>query len=82
MKYAAEVYVKNRRIMEKGFTPETNNVMEQLFSFINDFACRPFKVKKGLRNWASNLFLLMNHRPFNTGLKRGSSPLQIQGEYG
>jgi hypothetical protein len=27
-KYAAEVYVKNRKLMEKRFAPETNNTME------------------------------------------------------
>jgi len=37
MKYAAEVYRKNRKLLEKGFVPETNN-MEQLFSVFNDFA--------------------------------------------
>jgi hypothetical protein len=84
MDYLSEVYKKNRKLLEKGFTPETNNVMEQLFSFINDFAfmCRSFKIEDGLKNWASNLFLLMNHRPFNTGLKRGVSPIQTSGEYG
>jgi hypothetical protein len=38
MKYAAEIYVKNRKLLEKGFVPETNNTMEQLFSVFNDFA--------------------------------------------
>ena len=38
MKYAAEVYGKNRKLLEKGFVPETNNTMEQLFSVFNDFA--------------------------------------------
>jgi hypothetical protein len=49
MDYMSEIYRKNRKIMEKGFTPETNNVMEQLFSFINDFACmcRFFKIEDG-----------------------------------
>jgi len=79
MKYAAEVYVKNRKLLEKGFVPETNNTAEQLFSIINDFAilCRSLKIRSGLINWASNLFLLTNHRSFNTGLNRGLSPLQI-----
>jgi len=63
MKYTAEVYGKNRKFLEKGFTPETNNTMEQLFSIINDFAVH-LEVHHGLR--ASNLFLLMNHRSFNT----------------
>jgi MULE transposase domain. len=84
MKYAAEVYGKNRKLMEKGFVPETNNTAEQLFSVFNDFAiiCRSLKVHSGLRNWASNLFLLTNHRSFNTGLNRGLSPLQISRSYG
>ena len=79
MKYAAEVYVKNRKLLEKGFVPETNNTMEQLFSIINDFAilCRSLKIHSGLINWTSNLFLLTNHMSFNTGLNRGLSPLQI-----
>ena len=38
IKYTTEVYVKNRKLLEKGFVPETNNTMEQLFSIINDFA--------------------------------------------
>jgi hypothetical protein len=66
MKYIKNVYGKNRKILEEGFTPETNNTMEQLFSFINDFAIQSFKTRRGLKNWASNLFLLMNHRPSNT----------------
>jgi hypothetical protein len=84
MGYLSEVYRKNRKLLEKGFTPETNQVMEQLFSFINDFAfmCRSFKIEDGLRNWASNLFLLMNHRPFNTGSNRGFSPLMLANSYG
>jgi hypothetical protein len=78
MDCVSEVYRKNRKILERGFVPETNDVMEQLFSFINDFAllCRSFKVELGLKSWASNLFLLSNHRPFNTGMRRGLSPLQ------
>ena len=84
MKYIRNVYVKNRKILEEGWAPETNNTMEQLFSFINDFAIqsRSFKTRSGLKNWASNLFFLMNHRPFNTGLNRGLSPLQISDSHG
>lgn len=78
MDYISEVYRKNRNIPERDFVPETNDVMEQLFSFINDFAflCRSFKTELGLKSWASNLFLLSNHRPFNTGMRRDLSPLQ------
>jgi len=78
MDCVSEVYRKNRKLLERGFVPETNDVMEQLFSFINDFAfvCRSFKTELGLKSWASNLFLLANHRPFNTGMRRGLSPLQ------
>jgi hypothetical protein len=76
MDYLSEVYRKNRKLLEEGFTPETNNMMEQLFSFINDFAfmCGSFKIEDGLKNWASNLFLLMNHRPFNTEERYFSNP--------
>jgi len=84
MRYTTEVYVKNRKLLEKGFVLETNNIMEQLFSIINDFVilCRSLKIHSGLINWTSNLFLLTNHRSFNTGLKRGVSPIQTSGEYG
>jgi hypothetical protein len=34
--YAEKIYFNNRKLLEKGFTPETNNVMKQLFSLIND----------------------------------------------
>lgn len=76
--YMKKIYVKNIRNLEKGFTPETNNVMEQLFSFIDDFIyqVRSFKTKEGLANFCYNMFTFMNKRPFNTGLWRGLSPLQ------
>jgi len=32
--YIKKVYSKNKKLLKKGFTPETNNVMEQLFSLI------------------------------------------------
>jgi hypothetical protein len=49
MDYLCEVYRKNRKLLEKGFTLETNPVMEQLFSFINDFAfmCKSFRIEDG-----------------------------------
>jgi len=34
--YAEKIYFNNRKLPEKGFTPETNNVMEQLFSLRKD----------------------------------------------
>lgn len=77
VKYVTSVYHKNRMLLEKGFVPETNNVMEQLFSFIADFVtqARSFKRKPSLKNFFSNLFSLGNKRVFNTGLNRGLSPL-------
>jgi len=43
--YAKEIYRKNLLLLEKGFTPETNNVMEQLFSLIDNLVdqARSFK---------------------------------------
>jgi hypothetical protein len=76
-KYIKEIYPKNRELLEAGFTPETNNVMEQLFSMINDFVnqVRSFKTKSGLANFFYNLFVFMNKRKFNTGKWKGHSPL-------
>ena len=79
MIYLQKTYKMNRKFLEKGFVPETNNVMEQLFSFINDFVyqARSFKIVSGLKNWAANMFSVWNHRKFNTGNHRGRSPLDI-----
>ena len=76
--YIKEIYSKNRELLEAGFTPETNNVMEQLFSMINDFVnqARSFKTKDGLANFCYNLFAFMNKRVFNTGKWKGYSPLE------
>ena len=81
MIYLEKTYKKNRKYLEKGFVPETNNVMEQLFSFINDFVyqAKSFKTLYGLKNWTANMFSVWNHRKFNTGFHRGLSPLQIAG---
>lgn len=75
--YIVEIYHKNRALLEKGFVPETNNVMEQLFSLIDDivYQARSLKQKCSMKNFFSNLFLLFNHRAFNTGKWRGFSPL-------
>lgn len=79
MEFMEEAYKKNKKILMSGFVPETNNVMEQLFSFINDFVyqVKSFKIFTGLKNWASNMFLIWNSREFNTGNYRGLSPLEI-----
>ena len=79
MTYLEKTYKKNRKFLEKGFVPETNNVMEQLFSFIDDFAyqARSFKIVSGLKNWAANMFMVWNYRPFNTGYHRGEAPIEI-----
>lgn len=77
--YLEKTYKKNRKFLEKGFEPDTNNVMEQFFSFINDFVfqAKSFKRDWSLLNWAANMFHIWNHRHFNTGPNRGISPLQI-----
>lgn len=76
--YMKEIYAKNIKNLEKGFTPETNNVMEQLFSLINDVMnqARSFKIVENLANFCHNLFVSINNKIFNTGLWKGFSPLQ------
>lgn len=71
-------YHKNRDCFARFFRPTTNNVMEQLFSLINDFVfqARSFKTKSGAHNFFANLFHLFNHRAFNTGSWRGQTPLE------
>jgi len=75
--YAEKIYFNNSKLLEKGFTLETNNVVEQLFSLIKDIMnqARTFKIVDGLANFAYNLFLSVNKRCFNTGTWRGLSPL-------
>jgi hypothetical protein len=75
--YAKEIYRKNLLLLEKGFTPETNNVMEQLFSLIDNFVdqARSFKAKFSTINFFCNLFASMNRRCFNTGDWSGFSPI-------
>jgi hypothetical protein len=77
IKYVKKIYFKNSELLKEGFTPETNNAMEQLFSLINSFIeqARSFKTKSGLSNFCYNLFASMNKRRFNTGKWRGFSPL-------
>ena len=76
--YMKEIFAKNIKNLEKGFTPETNNVMEQLFSLINDVMnqARSFKINEGLANFCYNLFVSINNKIYNTGLSKGFSPLQ------
>jgi len=54
-------------LSEKGFTPETNNVTEQLFSLINDVMnqARSFKIVDGLAKYCCNLFASLNKRCYN-----------------
>ena len=75
--YVKKIYSTNRKLLEAGFTPETNNVMEQLFAMIDAFVyqARSFKTKSGLANFCYNLFAFMNKRRFNTGKWKGNSPL-------
>lgn len=75
--YAKKVYRQNRLLLEKGFTPETNNAMEQLFSLIDNFVdqARSFKAAFSTVNFFYNLFASMNRQCFNTGYWKGFSPL-------
>ena len=77
--YVMKKYLSNRELFEKNIVPETNNTMEQIFSTIKDFViqCRSFKIVKGLKNWAANLFHIKNSAPFKTGKNSGKSPLEI-----
>lgn len=81
IRYLRKVYKKNRKFLEKGFKPDTNNVMEQLFSFINDFVFMMKSLKRtwSLKNWTANMSNIWNHREFNTGPNRGLTPLQLAG---
>jgi len=76
--YMKEIFAKNIKNLKKGFTPETNNVMEQMFSLINDVMnqARSFKINEGLANFCYNLFVSINNKIYNTGLSKGFSPLQ------
>lgn len=78
LKYVEEIYRKNRKLLKKGFVPETNNVMEQLFSLIDDivYQARSFKTLSGMKNFFANLFCIFNRRSFNTGHWRGYSPIE------
>jgi len=78
-KYVLGKYYSNRSLFEKNITPETNNIMEQIFSTTKDFViqCRSFKIVSGLKNWAANLFHIKNSSQFKTGINRGRSPLDI-----
>ncbi|HJH30019.1 MAG TPA: hypothetical protein C5S51_10075 [Methanosarcinaceae archaeon] len=85
IKYVKDIYITNRKLLEAGFTPETNNVMEQLFSMMDAFVyqARSFKTKSGLANFCYNQFSFMNKRRFNTGKWKGHSPLdRAQKNYG
>jgi hypothetical protein len=77
IEYIKKIYKTNKKLLENGFLPETNNVMEQLFSLINDFVIqvRSFKIIDGMANFFYNLFVFFNNRPFNTGPWRGTSPV-------
>jgi transposase-like protein len=75
--YAKEVFEKNISYLKKGFTPETDNTMEQIFSLIGDVVekARSFKTDSGLTNFCYNLFAHFNKRCFRTGKWAGFSPL-------
>jgi hypothetical protein len=75
--YAEEIFKKNVSFLKKGFTPETDNTMEQIFSLIGDIVdkARSFKTDSGLTNFCYNLFTYFNKRCFSTGKWKGFSPL-------
>jgi hypothetical protein len=75
--YAKEIFKKNISFLKKGFTPETDNTMEQIFSLIGDVVekARSFKTDSGLTNFCYNLFVHFNKRCFRTGKWAGFSPL-------
>ena len=75
--YANEIFKRNVDHMMKGFTPVTNNTMEQTFSLIRDIIenVRSFKTESGLAHFCYNLFTYFNNRYFATGKWRGFSPL-------
>ena len=75
--YAKEIFMKNINFLKKGFTPETDNTMEQIFSLIGDVVdkARSFKTDSGLTNFFYNLFVHFNKRCFRTGKWAGFSPL-------
>ena len=75
--YAKEIFEKNISFLKKGFTPETDNTMEQIFSLIGDIVdkARSFKTDSGLTNFCYNLFVHFNKRCFSTGKWAGFSPL-------
>ena len=75
--YAKEIFMKNINFLKKGFTPETDNTMEQIFSLIGDIVdkTRSFKTDSGLTNFCYNLFAYFNKRCFRSGKWRGFSPL-------
>ena len=75
--YAKEIFKKNMSFLKKGFIPETDNTMEQIFSLIGDIVdkARSFKTDSGLTNFCYNLFTYFNKRCFRTGKWAGFSPL-------
>lgn len=72
-------YEKNRTYLEEGYLPDTNNVMEQLFAFIENATHRSksFKTKAGLTNWFSIQSHSWDNRKFYTGDHAGFTPLEI-----
>ena len=72
-RYVKRKYFSNRKLFEKNIMPETNNIMEQIFSTIKDFIlqCRSFKLISGLRNFIAILFHTKNSEAFVSGKHRG-----------
>lgn len=83
--YVEEIFKKNVSFLKKGFTPETDNTMEQIFSLTGDIVdkARSFKIDRGLTNFCYNLFTYFNKRCFSTGKWKGFSPLmRARSQYG
>lgn len=77
-RFLKDKFESNVKYLKKGFVPDTNNVMEQLFSFWDDlyYQVRSFKTRYGLRNFTANLYCIGNNRKFNTGKRKGYSPIE------
>jgi hypothetical protein len=55
--YAKYIFSNNKDLLKEGFTLETDNTMEQIFSLLCDIlnVARSFKSSSGLANFCYNL---------------------------
>jgi hypothetical protein len=65
--YSKEIFLKNKDLLKEVFLPETDNAMEQIFSFICGIinTARSFKSSSGLASFCYNLFTYFNNRFFS-----------------